>query len=336
MARVYSGSRLMLDPNFIISARRAADEREAAAREVRKDISRGIGEIGASIGGAVDYALERKARNERREMMENAPDIADPEYKAAVERFVETGDIGGLNAYRTIKEGRERMAREAEARERELAIRKQESEAMAQKTALENAKFQEDKIKNAEIDFRKAKNLFEHASTDEAEADALLDMERALLEIKGAGGDISKYKLPTKTKETIVDEEAEVSTNGAKKSIEGQINDLTIRYNNGFKTIAEQEKFLADVDEMRKTAKGSELKELVSLREKAVKYIPDEDKKQKALAEKTKKANTYKDNREQMTASEFYLWWHGLKDEDKKEYEKAVKDILGKEYFGGE
>ena len=99
MARVYSGSRLMLDPNFILSARRAADEREAAAREVRKDISRGIGEIGSSIGGAVDYALERKARNERRKMMENAPDIADPEYNAAVERFVETGDIGGLNAY---------------------------------------------------------------------------------------------------------------------------------------------------------------------------------------------------------------------------------------------
>ena len=222
------------------------------------------------------------------------------------------------------------MAREAEARERELAIRKQESEAMAQKTALENAKFQEDKIKNAEIDFRKAKNLFEHASTDEAEADALLDMERALLEIKGAGGDISKYKLPTKTKETIVDEEAEVSTDGDKKSIKGQINDLTIRYNNGFKTKAEKAAFIADIDEMRKTAKGSELDELISLRDKATKYITDEEKDESKAKSKIDKANEYKKYKDK-TPAEFYVWWKGLKDKGKEAYEKAYKDIFGGE-----
>ena len=285
MARVYSSSRLMLDPNFILSARRAADEREAAARDVRKDISRGIGEIGASIGGAVDYALERKARNERREMMENAPDIADPEYKAAVERFVETGDISGLNAYRSLKENRERMAKEAEARERELAIRKQEADAMAKKTVL--------------------------------------------LDIEGAGGDISKYRLPTEKEETIADETAEVETEGYKKSIKGQINDLTIRYNNGFKTKAERAAFISDIDEMRKTAKGSELDELTSLRDKAAKYITDEEKAESKEKSKQEKANLYK--AKSQNPAEFFVWFNKLNDKEKEAYEKAYKDIFGGE-----
>jgi len=329
MARVYSGSRLMLDPNFILSARRAADEREAAAREVRKDISRGIGEIGASVGGAVDYALERKARNERREMMENAPDIADPEYKAAVERFVETGDIGGLNAYRTIKEGRERMAREAEARERELAIRKQEAEAMAKKTELDERKIKESLIKKAELDLDDARNAFEDAKTDREKSDALNNMKRALLDIEGAGGDISKYSLPTEKEETIVDETAEVETDGAKKSIKGQINDLTIRYNNGFKTKAERAAFIADIDEMRKTAKGSELDELTSLRDKATKYITDEEKAESKEKSKQDKANLYK--AKSQDPAEFFVWFNKLNEKEKEAYEKAYKDIFGGE-----
>ena len=330
MARVYSSSRLMLDPNFILSARRAADEREAAARDVRKDISRGIGEIGASIGGAVDYALERKARNERRQMMENAPDIADPEYKAAVERFVETGDIGGLNAYRSLKEGRERMAREAEAREKELAIRKQEAEAMAKKTELDERKIKESLIKKAELDLDDAKNAFEDAKTDREKSDALNNMKRALLDIEGAGGDISKYSLPTEKEETIVDETAEVENDGAKKSIKGQINDLTIRYNNGFKTKAERAAFVADIDEMRKTAKGSELDELISLRDKATKYITDEEKDESKAKSKIKRANEYKKYKDK-TPAEFYVWWKGLKDKEKEAYEKAYNDIFGGE-----
>lgn len=319
MARVYSSSRLMLDPDFILSARRAADEREAAARKVRKDISRGIGEIGASIGGAVDYALERKARNERREMMENSPDIADPEYKAAVERFVETGDISGLNAYRSLKEGRERMAREAEARERELSIRKQEAEAMAKKTELDERKIKESLIRKAELDLDDAKNAFYDAKTDREKSDALNNMKRALLDIEGAGGD-----------ETIADEMAEVETDGAKKSIKGQINDLTIRYNNGFKTKAEKVAFIADIDEMRKSAKGSELDELISLRDKATKYITDEEKDESKAKSKIDKANEYKKYKDKSPA-EFYVWWTGLKGKEKEAYEKAYNDIFGGE-----
>jgi hypothetical protein len=329
MARVYSGSRLMLDPNFILSARHAADEREAAARDVRKDISRGIGEIGASIGGAVDYALERKARNERREMMENAPDIADPEYKAAVERFVETGDIGGLNAYRTIKEGRERMAREAAARERELSIRKQKAEAMAKKTALEDKKVKEDLIAKAKFDLREAEIDYRDAKTQGDRDKAKVNIDRALKDLENAGGDISKYSFPTEEEETIADETAEVETDGAKKSIKGQINDLTIRYNNGFKTKAERAAFIADIDEMRKTAKGSELDELISLREKAIKYITDEEKAEGKQKAKLDKANIYKEKSQ--NPAEFFVWFNKLNNKEKEDYQKAFKDIFGGE-----
>ena len=39
MARVYSGSRLMLDPNYVLAARREAVNREAARRDVRRGIA---------------------------------------------------------------------------------------------------------------------------------------------------------------------------------------------------------------------------------------------------------------------------------------------------------
>ena len=245
MARVYSGSRLMLDPNFILSARRAADEREAAARE------------------------------------------------------------------------------------KELAIRKQEADAMAKKTELDERKIKESLIKKAELDLDDAKNAFEDAKTDREKSDALNNMKRALLDIEGAGGDISKYSLPTEKEKTIVDETAEVETDGAKKSIKGQINDLTIRYNNGFKTKAEKAAFISDIDEMRKTAKGSELDELISLREKALKYITDEEKAESKEKSKQDKANLYK--AKSQNPAEFFVWFNKLNDKEKEAYEKAYKDIFGGE-----
>ena len=69
MARVYNSTRLMLDPNFILSARRAADEREAAARESRRDIAKGINQTLGAIGGGIDYALRNMAKSDRRDIM---------------------------------------------------------------------------------------------------------------------------------------------------------------------------------------------------------------------------------------------------------------------------
>lgn len=326
MARVYSGSRLMLDPTFIISARRAADEREAAARDVRKDISKGIGEIGASIGGAVDYALERKAKNERREMMENAPDIADPEYKAAVERFVETGDISGLNAYRSIKEARERMAREAAAREKELKIRKREAEALAQKTALEDRKVKDDLIAKAKFDLREAEIDYRAAETQSDKDKAKVNIDRALQDLINAGENVSGYRYPDGAGATKT--ETETETPEVKESIKAQINNFKIRLNAGFETPEEKAAFKADIENARAGATGAEENAFVELLQKADKTKDRQTQRNEGIEGKKKKAATYaekmKDN------AEFFVWWSGLNDKEKKEYEDAFELYGGK------
>ena len=327
MARVYSGSRLMLDPNFILSARRAADEREAAAREVRKDISRGIGEIGASIGGAVDYALERKARNERRKMMENAPDIADPEYKAAVERFVETGDIGGLNAYRTIKEGRERIAREEAAREKELEIRKREAEAMAQRTALEDAKIKEGLAEKAMLDLKEAEIEYKNAITGADKERAKVNINRALLDLKSAGKDVSGYVFPDKKQSADIGGTATEGAADEGKSIRAQINDFKARLNAGFNTKAEQAAFIEEVQAKREGLKGAEVDEFVKLIDDAQKVKPEEKKAEERKAAQKKKADLYAEKSK--SAAEFFVWFNGLNEKDQADYKAAFNEVYG-------
>ena len=326
MARVYSSSRLMLDPNFILSARRAADEREAAAREVRKDISRGIGEIGASIGGAVDYALERKARNERREMMENAPDIADPEYKAAVERFVETGDIGGLNAYRSIKEGRERMAREAEARERELAIRKQEYDAMAKKMALEDKKVKDDLISKAKFDLREAEIDYRTAETQGDRDKAKVNIDRALKDLMNAGEDVSGYRYPDGTGATKPETGTEPETPKIGDSIKAQINNFKIRLDAGFETPEEKEAFIADIDKARAGATSAEESAFVELRQKANKTKDKTTKENERIEGEKAKARHYAKMLKE--PSKMYIWIEEKPDEV-KEYKKFYEKYGG-------
>lgn len=326
MARVYSGSRLMLDPNFILSARRAADEREAAARDVRKDISRGIGEIGASIGGAVDYALERKARNERREMMENAPDIADPEYKAAVERFVETGDIGGLNAYRSLKEGRERMAREAKAREMELAIRKQEAEAMAKKTALEDKKVKDDLISKAKFDLREAEIDYRTAETQGDRDKAKVNIDRALKDLMNAGEDVSGYRYPDGTGGTKPETGTEPETPKIGKSIKAQINNFKIRLDAGFETPEEKEAFIADIDNARAGATSAEESAFVELRQKANNTKDKKTKENERIEGEKAKARHYAEMLKE--PSKMFIWIEEKPDEV-KEYKKFYEKYGG-------
>lgn len=326
MARVYSGSRLMLDPNFILSARRAADEREAAARDVRKDISRGIGEIGASIGGAVDYALERKARNERREMMENAPDIADPEYKAAVERFVETGDISGLNAYRSLKESRERMAREAKAREKELAIRKQEAEAMAKKTALEDKKVKDDLISKAKFDLREAEIDYRTAETQGDRDKAKVNIDRALKDLMNAGEDVSGYRYPDGTGGTKPETGTEPETPKIGESIKAQINNFKIRLDAGFETPEEKAAFIADIDKARAGATSAEESAFVELRQKANNTKDKKTKENERIEGEKAKARHYAEMLKE--PSKMFIWIEEKPDEV-KEYKKFYEKYGG-------
>lgn len=324
MARVYSGSRLMLDPNYVLAARREADNREAARRDVRRGIAKGIGDIGGAVGGAIELAQEQKAKNVRRDIMAGAPDSNDPEYRAAVERFVETGDIGGLNAYRTLKEGRERSAREAAQRERELGIRQQEAKAMAEKTALEDAKIKQGLVEKAKLDLQEAEIELKNATTGADRERAKVNIQRALLDLKNAGQDVSGYVYPTEGgTETATATDGE----GGAKSIKAQINDLRTRLDSGFKTNAEKAAFVAEVQEKRTGAKGAEVDEFVKLLSDAGKVKTAEEKTGESVAAKKKKAKIYADK--SASPAEFFVWFNKLSDKEKDEYESAFKEYGG-------
>lgn len=324
MARVYSGSRLMLDPNYVLAARREADNREAARRDVRRGIAKGIGDIGGAVGGAIELAQEQKAKNVRRDIMAGAPDSNDPEYRAAVERFVETGDIGGLNAYRTLKESRERSAREAAQRERELGIRQQEAKAMAEKTALEDAKIKQGLVEKAKLDLQEAEIELKNATTGADRERAKVNIQRALLDLKNAGQDVSGYVYPTEGgTETATATDGE----GGAKSIKAQINDLRTRLDAGFKTNAEKAAFVAEVQEKRTGAKGAEVDEFVKLLSDAGKVKTAEEKAGESVAAKKKKAKIYAEK--SASPAEFFVWFNKLSDKEKDEYESAFKEYGG-------
>ena len=324
MARVYSGSRLMLDPNYVLAARREADNREAARRDVRRGIAKGIGDIGGAVGGAIELAQEQKAKNVRRDIMAGAPDSNDPEYRAAVERFVETGDIGGLNAYRTLKEGRDRSTREAAQRERELGIRQQEAKAMAKKTALEDAKIKQGLVEKAKLDLQEAEIELKNATTGADRERAKVNIQRALLDLKNAGQDVSGYVYPTEGgTETATATDGE----GGAKSIKAQINDLRTRLDAGFKTNAEKAAFVAEVQEKRTGAKGAEVDEFVKLLSDAGKVKTAEEKTGESVAAKKKKAKIYAEK--SASPAEFFVWFNKLSDKEKDEYEKAFAEYGG-------
>lgn len=327
MARVYNSTRLMLDPNFILSARRAADEREAAARESRRDIAKGINQTLGAIGGGIDYALRNMAKSDRRDIMANAPDIDDPEYKAAVERFVETGDLSGINAYRQIKEGRERMAREEAASEKELGIRKREAETMAQRTALEDAKIKEGLAEKARLDLQEAEIEYKNAITGADKERAKVNINRALLDLKSAGKDVSGYVLPDEKPSGDIGGTATEGAADDGKSIRAQINDFRARLNAGFNTKAEQAAFIAEVQAKREGAKGAEVDEFVKLIDDARKVKPEEKKAEEKKSAQKKKADLYAEKSK--SAAEFFVWFNGLNEKDQADYEAAFKEVYG-------
>ena len=256
--------------------------------------------------------------------MAGAPDSNDPEYRAAVERFVETGDIGGLNAYRTLKEGRERSAREAAQRERELGIRQQEAKAMAEKTALEDAKIKQGLVEKAKLDLQEAEIELKNATTGADRERAKVNIQRALLDLKNAGQDVSGYVYPTEGgTETATATDGE----GGTKSIKAQINDLRTRLDAGFKTNAEKAAFVAEVQEKRTGAKGAEVDEFVKLLSDAGKVKTAEEKTGESVAAKKKKAKIYAEK--SASPAEFFVWFNKLSDKEKDEYESAFKEYGG-------
>lgn len=138
MARIYSPTRNMLEANTILSAFRRGDERDDASKKL----------IASGLAGLLKGGQEAIERGNRRALFEgdkweNPEAVNDPDYNAAVETFVNTGDLSALNAYKMRK-----------MQEREMAMREEDIKSRKKLAELQDKQGKEDaeKINKEAID----------------------------------------------------------------------------------------------------------------------------------------------------------------------------------------
>lgn len=249
MARIYSPTRNMLDANAILSAFRRGDERDDASKRL----------IASGLAGFVKGGQEAIERGNRRALFEgdkweNPEAVNDPDYNAAVETFVNTGDLSALNAYKIRK-----------MQEREQAMREEDIKARKKLAEVENIKGREDaeKINKEAID----EAMFEletaavtknskTANEDEKKI-ADIKIKRALNTLKKLGIELEEMPKPKASDipeggEGGEDVPAEEPKIGDEESIQAQVNLLKRKMDKGFETIAEWEAFNAEVNEVAK------------------------------------------------------------------------------------
>lgn len=203
MARIYSPTRNMLEANTILSAFSRGDERDEASKRL----------IASGLAGLLKGGQEAIERGNRRALFEddkweNPEAVNDPDYNAAVETFVNTGDLSALNAYKM----RKMQEREQKMREEELATRKTLAE-------IENRRGREEanKIRASQIDEEKTK-LFKAIVQAESEnvtpdlrMNGEIDIEASRKKLSDLGNPISDEELKelrTKYREKNVKEKS--------------------------------------------------------------------------------------------------------------------------------
>lgn len=187
MARIYSPTRNMLEANTILSAFRRGDERDDASKKL----------IASGLAGLLKGGLEAIERGNRRALFdgdkwENPESVNDPDYNAAVETFVNTGDLSALNAYKM----RKMQEREQKMREDELSTRKTLAE-------IENRRGREesDKIRESQIDEEKTalfKAIVQAESenvTPDVRMNGEIDIEARRKKLSDLGNPVSDEEL---------------------------------------------------------------------------------------------------------------------------------------------
>lgn len=250
MARIYSPTRNMLEANTILSAFRRGDERDDASKKL----------IASGLAGLLKGGQEAIERGNRRALFEgdkweNPEAVNDPDYNAAVETFVNTGDLSALNAYKMRK-----------MQEREMAMREEDIKSSKKLAELQDKQGREDaeKINKEAID----EAMFEletaavtknskTANEDEKKI-ADIKIKRALNTLKKLGVELEE--IPKKQDdipegvEGGEDVPAEEPKIGDEESIQAQVNLFKRKMDEGFKTDAELQKFY---DELVATSKAN-------------------------------------------------------------------------------
>lgn len=249
MARIYSPTRNMLEANTILSAFRRGDERDDASKKL----------IASGLAGLLKGGQEAIERGNRRALFEgdkweNPEAVNDPDYNAAVETFVNTGDLSALNAYKM----RKMQEREMAMREEDIKSRKKLAELQDKQGKEDAEKINKEAIDEAMFELETAAVTKNSKTANEDEKKiANIKIKRALNTLKKLGVEIEE--IPKKQDnipeggeggEGGEDVPAEEPKIGDEESIQAQVNLLKRKMDKGFETIAEWEAFNAEVDDV--------------------------------------------------------------------------------------
>lgn len=319
MARIYSPTRNMLDSNAILSAFRRGDERDDASKRL---IASGLAEF---VKGGQE-AIERGNRRALFEgdKWENPEAVNDTEYNAAVETFVNTGDLSALNAYKM----RKMQEREQAMREEDIKSRKKLAEMENIKGKEEAEKINKEAIDEAMFELETAAVTKNSKTANEDEKKiADIKMKRALNTLKKLGIEIEETSPKPNASEIPEGGEgvpAEEPKIGDEESIQAQVNLLKRKMDKGFDTIAEWEAFKAEVDEVAKATpeakRTSEFNEILTKSRNP--RLAKEWRDRKESERKAGLVNKYNS----MDAMKRYTW----SIENPKEFNEAKKLAEGK------
>jgi hypothetical protein len=177
----------MLEANTILSAFRRGDERDDASKKL----------IASGLAGLLKGGQEAIERGNRRALFEgdkweNPEAVNDPDYNAAVETFVNTGDLSALNAYKM----RKMQEREQKMREDELSTRKTLAEIENRRGKEEANKIRESQIDDVKTALRKAIVQAESENvTPDIRMNGEIDIEANRKKLSDLGNPVSDEEL---------------------------------------------------------------------------------------------------------------------------------------------
>jgi hypothetical protein len=311
----------MLEANTILSAFRRGDERDDASKKL----------IASGLAGLLTGGQEAIERGNRRALFEgdkweNPEAVNDPDYNAAVETFVNTGDLSALNAYKMRKMQERYMA----MREEDIKSRKKLAELQDKQGKEDAEKINKEAIDEAMFELETAAVTKNSKTANEDEKKiADIKMKRALNTLKKLGIEIEEMPKKEEPKASDIPEggedvPAEEPKIGDEESIQAQVNLLKRKMDKGFDTIAEWEAFNAEVNDVAKATpeakRTSEFNEILTKARNP--RLAKEYRDRKESERKAALVNKYNS----MDAMSRYTW----SIENTKEFNEAKKLAEGK------
>lgn len=248
MARIVSPTRNILEAGTMMDAMRYASEQEDSRNRM---IASGIKKL-LEGGGSLYDRYKRKSAIESEGVTPEEEN--DAEYRSAVNQFIETGNLSGLNAYKM----RKLQEREQKMREEDIKSRKKLAELQDKQGKEDAEKINKEAIDEAMFELETAAVTKNSKTANEDEKKiADIKMKRALNTLKKLGIEIEEMPKKEDTEASDIPEggedvPAEEPKIGDEESIQAQVNLLKRKMDKGFDTIAELEAFNAEVNEVAK------------------------------------------------------------------------------------